>query len=147
MEVRVLVGERRRRVDDVRQVSDAAEIEQLVRAARGIHVPPAVFDYMRRARHRHAADAATAARGKPAGALGLLRTSRVYAALRGRPYVVPGDVQQLAEPVLAHRLLPTAEAQIGRRDTDAGRRRPVETRSPARRHLAAARNGGTVSCA
>jgi MoxR-like ATPase len=37
--------------------------------------------------------------------LGLLRTSRVYAALRGRPYVVPGDVQTLAEPVLAHRIL------------------------------------------
>jgi MoxR-like ATPase len=41
----------------------------------------------------------------PRGALGLLRTSRVYAALRGRPFVVPGDVQALAEPVLAHRIL------------------------------------------
>jgi MoxR-like ATPase len=27
-------------------------------------------------------------------------------------------VQTLAEPVLAHRLLPTAEAQIARRDTE-----------------------------
>jgi MoxR-like ATPase len=43
----------------------------------------------------------------PRGALGLLRTTRVYAALRGRPYVVPGDVQTLAEPVLSHRVLPS----------------------------------------
>jgi MoxR-like ATPase len=31
--------------------------------------------------------------------------------------VLPDDIQQLAVPVFSHRLLPTAEAQIGRRDT------------------------------
>ena len=39
------------------------------------------------------------------------------AALDDRDYVLPDDVQSLAVSVLSHRLLPTAEAQIGRRDT------------------------------
>jgi MoxR-like ATPase len=51
----------------------------------------------------------------PRAALGLLRTGRVFAALRGRSYVVPGDVQTLAEPVLGHRVLlsPSFEASGG----------------------------------
>ena len=41
------------------------------------------------------------------------------AALEGRDYVLPDDLQALAVPVLAHRIIPTAEAQLGRRTTDA----------------------------
>jgi MoxR-like ATPase len=40
------------------------------------------------------------------------------AALEGRDYVVPDDLQALAVPVLAHRIIPTAEAQLARRTTD-----------------------------
>ena len=43
------------------------------------------------------------------------RLARAAAALDGRDYVVPDDVQALAEPVLAHRLLLTADAQVSRR--------------------------------
>jgi MoxR-like ATPase len=51
----------------------------------------------------------------PRATLHLLRMARAAAALDNRDYVVPDDVQSLAGPVLAHRLLPTAEAQIARR--------------------------------
>jgi len=40
--------------------------------------------------------------------------SRARAALDGRDYVIPDDIQALAVPVLAHRLLPTAEAMVER---------------------------------
>jgi MoxR-like ATPase len=40
----------------------------------------------------------------------LLRVSRARAALHGRDYVIPDDVQALAVPVLAHRLLLTNQA-------------------------------------
>jgi MoxR-like ATPase len=42
----------------------------------------------------------------------LLRAARVAAAADGRHYVVPDDVKELAEPVLAHRIIPTPEAQL-----------------------------------
>ncbi len=115
-EVRVLVGEHAgARVDDVRQVSGPAEVENLVRAARTVHVAPAVFDYMVRLVGHTRQMPQLRLGASPRGALGLLRTSRVYAALRGRPYVVPGDVQTLAEPVLSHRVLlsPSFEASGG----------------------------------
>jgi MoxR-like ATPase len=50
----------------------------------------------------------------PRATLHLLRISRAWAALDGRDYVIPDDVQALAAPVLAHRLLPTAEAIVER---------------------------------
>jgi MoxR-like ATPase len=50
----------------------------------------------------------------PRATLHLLRASRAWAALDGRDYVIPDDVQSLAAPVLAHRLLPTPEAMVER---------------------------------
>jgi MoxR-like ATPase len=44
--------------------------------------------------------------------------ARALALLEGRAYVLPDDVKTLAEPVLAHRLVPTTDARI--RDRAAG---------------------------
>lgn len=51
----------------------------------------------------------------PRATLHLIRACRAYAALDNRDYVLPDDVQALAVPVLAHRLLPSPEAQLERR--------------------------------
>jgi MoxR-like ATPase len=51
----------------------------------------------------------------PRATLHLLRASRARAALDGRDFVIPDDVQTLAVPVLAHRLLPSAESMVARR--------------------------------
>lgn len=42
----------------------------------------------------------------PRGAIGLLGASRAYALLSGRDFLIPSDVQKLAVPCLAHRILP-----------------------------------------
>ncbi len=42
----------------------------------------------------------------PRGAIGLLAASRAFALLSGRDFLVPSDVQKLAVPCLAHRILP-----------------------------------------
>jgi MoxR-like ATPase len=41
----------------------------------------------------------------PRGSLGLLRTSQALAMLRGRTYVIPDDIKELAIPVLSHRII------------------------------------------
>ncbi|HVM27987.1 MAG TPA: MoxR family ATPase [Mycobacteriales bacterium] len=46
----------------------------------------------------------------PRGSLGLVRGARALALLRGRDYVLPSDVSDLAVDVLAHRLVLTYEA-------------------------------------
>jgi MoxR-like ATPase len=53
--------------------------------------------------------------GSPRAALHLLRAAKAAAALDNRAFVLPDDVRALTQPVLAHRLLATPEAQIVRR--------------------------------
>ena len=80
--------------------------------------------------HRYAVDLVAASRrhpdlrlgASPRATLQLVRAAKASAALDDRDYVIPDDVRALAVPVLAHRLLLTAEAQIARRTTRVGGR-------------------------
>jgi MoxR-like ATPase len=42
----------------------------------------------------------------------LLLASRAWALLEGRDFVTPDDIKELALPVLAHRLILQADAQV-----------------------------------
>ncbi|HEY2669199.1 MAG TPA: MoxR family ATPase [Rugosimonospora sp.] len=100
-------------------VTDAETVRGLIATVRDVHVADAIKQY--------AVNLVNATREAPELRLGaspratlqLLRTARAVAALEGRDYVLPDDLQALAVPVLAHRLIPTAEAQLSRRTTDA----------------------------
>jgi MoxR-like ATPase len=96
-------------------VSSATEVRALIAAVRTVHIADPVKQYVVSlvTATRAAPDLRLGA--SPRASLQLLRTARATAALDGRDYVLPDDVQQLAVPVLAHRLLLTAEAQINRR--------------------------------
>jgi MoxR-like ATPase len=102
-------------LDDLQPVSDDREVARLIEGVRQIHVADSVRSY--------AVDLVTATRNHPDLRLGaspratlqLIRAGRAIAALDERDYVLPDDLQALAEPVLAHRLLLSADAQISRR--------------------------------
>src|SRR4051794_18683816 len=80
--------------------------------ADGVHVDPAVLSYV--------SGLAEETRRHPdvrlglsvRGCLAFVRCAKTWAASQGRAYVVPDDIKMLAEPVLCHRLLLTAEAQF-----------------------------------
>ncbi|MFD2796054.1 AAA family ATPase [Promicromonospora vindobonensis] len=48
----------------------------------------------------------------PRASLQLLRAAKAIAAMAGRDHVLPDDIQRLARPVLAHRLILTTEARL-----------------------------------
>ncbi|GAA3222084.1 AAA family ATPase [Dactylosporangium siamense] len=106
-------------LDDILPVSDATAVRRMIATVRDVHVADAVKQY--------AVNIVTATResgelrlgSSPRATLQLLRTARAVAALEGREFVLPDDLQALAVPVLAHRVIPTAEAQLSRRTTDA----------------------------
>jgi MoxR-like ATPase len=105
-EVRVLQADHHgREPSGVPHVSSAVDVAQLISAAGSVHVSEEVFDYIASLVGHTRTMTELRLGASPRGALGLLRTARVKAALDGRPYVVPGDVQDLACPVLAHRVL------------------------------------------
>ncbi|MFP5254321.1 MAG: AAA family ATPase [Acidimicrobiia bacterium] len=99
-------------LEDIRSVITADEVAAMAAAVRGIHVAPALKRYLvelanASRRHPHLALGMS-----PRATLALQRVARARAALHGRAYVVPDDLKALAEPVLAHRLLITPEAQL-----------------------------------
>ena len=54
----------------------------------------------------------------PRGSIGLLLAARVMAAANGGEYVTPDDVQSLAPAVLRHRIVLSAESELGGRSSD-----------------------------
>ncbi|GAA4683003.1 MoxR family ATPase [Streptomyces chumphonensis] len=105
-------------LEDLRPVAHADDVAKLIAAVRGVHVSDAV--------KRYAVELVSATRNHPELRLGaspratlqLLRAARAAAALAGRDFTLPDDVQFLALPVLAHRLLPTPQAQLNRRTAE-----------------------------
>ena len=106
-------------LEDLEPVTDAAEIRKLVEIVGQVHVAQSV--------QRYAVAITTATRQSPELMLGaspratlhLVRAAKAAAALAGRSYVIPDDVQALAVQVLAHRLLPTVESSMSGRTTEA----------------------------
>jgi MoxR-like ATPase len=98
----------------VRPVVTAAEVDEFRTATRQVRVADAVTEYI--------VDVVNATRespqlvlgASPRGTLDLLHAAQVLAALRGRDHVLPDDVKELAEPVLAHRVITHPEARLRR---------------------------------
>ena len=98
-------------LDRLVPVANATELRALTRAVRSVHLSEPV--------RRYAVSLVAATRTHPGLRLGaspratlhLARACRAYAALDGRDYVIPDDIQALAVPVLAHRLFPAAQAE------------------------------------
>jgi MoxR-like ATPase len=100
---------------DLQPVTDAAHVRQLVAAVRQVYAAPAVKEYIVDIVSATRAHTELRLGASPRASLHLLRACRAQAALAGRDHVLPDDVQLLAAPVLTHRLLPTADAQLARR--------------------------------
>jgi MoxR-like ATPase len=99
-------------------VADAATVRDVVAAVGRLHVSEAIRRYVVSLveASRRSPDLRLGA--SPRAGLQLLRASRAAAALAGRNHVLPDDVQALAGPVLAHRLLLTPDATLARRGAE-----------------------------
>jgi MoxR-like ATPase len=99
-------------------VADAARVRGMVAAVARLHVAEALRRYVVSLVEgtRRSPDLRLGA--SPRAGLQLLRAARAAAALAGRDHVLPDDVQAMAVPVLAHRLLLSPEAALARRDAE-----------------------------
>ena len=117
-------------LESLTPVTDAATITAMVKAVRGVYTSDAIKQYVVDLSAATRASTALRLGASPRATLQLLRASRAHAALQGRDHVLPDDVQSIAVPVLAHRIIPTGETQLARRSTadvlhDLMRRVPV----------------------
>ena len=103
-------------IENIRPVVSVEELEALQQVVRGIEVSLAVREYI--------VDLVGATRESPQlvlgssmrGSLDLLHCAQAYAAMNGRGHVLPDDVKELAEAVLAHRVITHPETRMRRID-------------------------------
>jgi len=119
----------------VRPVTDATRVARMIALARRLHASTAVKQYVVDLVGATRTDPGLRLGASPRAAIQLLRAAKALAAVSGRDHVLPDDVQELAAPVLAHRVLPSTESRLaGRGATEIVeaivQRTPVETFRP-----------------
>ena len=90
----------------IKAVLEPTQVLHLQREVSGVRVDDSLIEYVMAIVQRTRIEPRLQMGVSPRGAIGLLRASRAYALLSGRDFLVPSDVQKLAVPCLAHRILP-----------------------------------------
>ena len=91
-------------------VVDLADIQRARTSIRQISLAPAVSDYIVRLAEATRAHPQLSLGASPRANLHLALAAKFIAALDGRAFVIPDDIKQVAEPVLAHRMITSPEA-------------------------------------
>jgi MoxR-like ATPase len=104
-------------VERLQAVTTPAEVQAMIQMVQRIRLDPSLENYIARlsAATRELPELLLGV--SPRGSLALSRAVRAYAAVWGRDYVVPEDIKALVQPVLAHRMILTPEAEIQGRTT------------------------------
>ena len=99
-------------MEELRPICTSSDILRLQQEVEGVHASREVRSYISAIAAASRKSAALQLGVSTRAAISLLRASQARALLEGRDYVAPEDVQRMAEPVLAHRLVLSAEARM-----------------------------------
>ena len=105
--------ETRSPLDDVEPVVTSAQLLDMIRTVRGIFVSPAVEFYIVAIAQATREDSELRLGASPRATLQLMRAAKARAALLGREFVLPDDVNELAAAVLTHRVVASARTSGG----------------------------------
>jgi MoxR-like ATPase len=109
------------RLDDplaeLQAVTNPEEISALIQERRQVRVEESVRDYIVRIARATRSDKDIQLGASPRASLALYQAAQAWAAIHGRDYVLPDDIKKMASPVLAHRLMVSAQAQLRGRNT------------------------------
>jgi MoxR-like ATPase len=103
---------------ELEPVTDAESVHRLIRTARAVYAAPAVKEYVVAIVRATRSTPDLRLGASPRAALHLLQAAKASAAMAGRDHVLPDDIRDLAQAVLAHRVLPSAEAVLARRSPE-----------------------------
>ena len=104
-------------VDLLQPVLDARQLEGCIRAvSTQVRVEDRLLGYIREVVAATRTDEDVQLGAGPRAGLALLQCARAQAAVRGRDFITPDDLKELAEPVLAHRVTLSPEADMEGRD-------------------------------
>ncbi|MEM7624133.1 MAG: MoxR family ATPase [Planctomycetota bacterium] len=99
-------------LEEIKPVMTVADIIGVRRLLTGVRVEPGVLDYVLKiVRSTRGHDLLLMGAG-PRGSMSLLQAAKGQALLRGRDFVSPDDVVAMVDPVLGHRVVLSAEAEV-----------------------------------
>ena len=99
-------------IETLEAVTTAEDIRGLQAATRDIFVDDLIRQYIVSVTEATRSQPDISLGSSPRGSLGLFRASQAQALIRGRDYVLPDDVKELAGAVLAHRVIVAAPARM-----------------------------------
>jgi MoxR-like ATPase len=99
-------------LDELLPVTSPEEFPELRQAVAEVHIDPDLKEYLVRIVQRTRSHPDLALGASARASLGLLRASQAWALMQDREYVTPGDIKELAPPVLLHRLVLRANAEL-----------------------------------
>ena len=105
-------GAQRLSADHIQPVITPAELERARMLVRGVRCDEKLVRYIADIIHATRNDRALMLGASPRASLAILRGSKSAAAIQGRDFVVPEDIQLVLTPVLRHRILLTPEREM-----------------------------------
>jgi MoxR-like ATPase len=104
-------------IESLAQVVDGMRLPELSRQIWDVHVDDSLADYIARLVRATRQHPDLMLGASPRGSLALFKGAQALAAIRGRDYVKPDDVKELARPALAHRLIIKPESGLRGRNS------------------------------
>jgi MoxR-like ATPase len=99
-------------IETLKSVIKVEELLDAMEAIKQVYVSAPVKKYIVELINRTRQNQDVYLGASPRGSLGLFRAGQAYAALQGRDFVLPDDIQKLAGPVLAHRVIVGPAARL-----------------------------------
>ncbi|SDT53156.1 AAA family ATPase [Actinoplanes derwentensis] len=112
VEIEVLRGAAGRSPDTLDPVTDTNMIGEMTRMVAAVHIADPLYTYAVRLAASTRNHPQVRVGVSPRGVIALTRAAAAYALINGRGYVLPEDFKDLVEPVFAHRVLLSADAQL-----------------------------------
>jgi MoxR-like ATPase len=106
-------------IETLEPVVSAAEVVEVQKLVRQVHVDDKVMRYIVQIIHATREHQDIFMGGSPRASIALFRCGQAYAAIQGFEFVTPDDIKQIAPHVLGHRLILRPESRL-RKKTVAG---------------------------
>ena len=97
---------------EVNKVLSAKEIFEYRNLVQSIIVEPKLVEFIARIVNETRNNPALYLGASPRASLSILRSAKANAALKGRDFVTPEDIKEMAGPVLRHRIVLTPEKEM-----------------------------------
>ncbi len=96
----------------INAVLDGKKVEALKEKVKAIHIDSNLIDYVAQLTHNTRNNSALYLGASPRASLAIMRCAKAFAAISGRDFVTPEDIQEMVHPVLRHRVLLTPEKEM-----------------------------------